>query len=372
MQDIEIPYRRLFMFMKTCFVCLKELLPSESSHVSYCAKEARLGLGNKEIKFKQIQHQVPNVTLTREWLHQKYTIENCTITNFKKQFSILSKQLSFLLDYFKIPQRSKDTVESLRKASYNSTIMDKYGTTSHNHLPQVKEAKRIACMKKYGVDNVAKSPEIIAKGIKTKIQKYGTASLTFRNKTIQEKRDIMQHAWNGSEKWRNNLSIEDKERIGKEISKRIRAWHWGLTKEEKLALLHKRRSFTSKLEDRVHNAIKSIDVSIKRQCWIDRLSYDFKIGHNIILEINGDYWHANPILYEHNDIIPFPNSGLRVAEDIWEKDKLKKEKAESYGYKVFYLWESELNNMTDDEINKFVNTLIVEHNKPLNSTDATY
>ena len=63
--------------------------------------------------------------------------------------------------------------------------------------------------------------------------------------------------------------------------------------------------------------------------------YDFKIG-NYLLEVNGDYWHANPNKYKENDTFKFPKNELK-AKDIWEMDTYKKEIAESNGYKVIYI-----------------------------------
>lgn len=34
--------------------------------------------------------------------------------------------------------------------------------------------------------------------------------------------------------------------------------------------------------------------------------YDFLINGKIIVELNGDFWHANPQKYKENDILHFP------------------------------------------------------------------
>lgn len=301
--------------------------------------------------------------LTYELMRELYVTKNYTIPDFKREFSIPSKQLIFLLDYFGIPHRTQEKITTIRKAKTEITVMKRYGVTSTNSLPHVKSTKRAACLKKYGVDNVAKVKQFSEQATKTKKERYGSTALAFVNKTEQEKRQIMQKAWKGSEKWRDNLTPEDKSRISSELSKRYKAWYSRLSEEEKLLLLQKRRTFISKLEDKVYEAIKSIDAPIKRQHWINRLSYDFKIGRNLILEINGDYWHANPLLYERGEIIPFPNMGLKKAEDIWEKDVKKRKNAESYGYEVFYLWELDLNEMSREDIHDFVKRIVDAHCK---------
>lgn len=71
--------------------------------------------------------------------------------------------------------------------------------------------------------------------------------------------------------------------------------------------------------------------------------YDFLItNEKLIIEVNGDYWHANPEIYKQNDILHFPNNVYKTANEIWEKDKIKKELANFNGYKLIYIWEKEL------------------------------
>lgn len=58
-----------------------------------------------------------------------------------------------------------------------------------------------------------------------------------------------------------------------------------------------------------------------------------------IIEFNGDYWHANPLKYAHNENISL--KGNRTAKEIWESDARKIALAESHGYKVKVIWESD-------------------------------
>jgi very-short-patch-repair endonuclease len=60
----------------------------------------------------------------------------------------------------------------------------------------------------------------------------------------------------------------------------------------------------------------------------------------IIIEINGDYVHANPSFYSEEDIILLPNARY-TAKEKWESDKNKRENLEKLGYKVIVIWESD-------------------------------
>ena len=67
--------------------------------------------------------------------------------------------------------------------------------------------------------------------------------------------------------------------------------------------------------------------------------YDFVLTNKkICIEFNGDYWHANPLLYKPNDIIRL-KGGSKKAVEIWINDLRKKKIIENDGYKVYYIWE---------------------------------
>jgi G:T-mismatch repair DNA endonuclease (very short patch repair protein) len=70
---------------------------------------------------------------------------------------------------------------------------------------------------------------------------------------------------------------------------------------------------------------------------------DITIDNKIIVEYNGDYWHANPLKYNGNDIIHHNIS----ANEIWEKDLQRNKKLEEFGYNVIIVW------LSDWKKNKF-------------------
>lgn len=86
--------------------------------------------------------------------------------------------------------------------------------------------------------------------------------------------------------------------------------------------------------------------------------YDFKIkGTNKIIEYNGDYWHANPKLYFINQEIKFPNNVIAFAHDIWEADKYKIDLASRLGYNVYTVWEYDIRQNEEKEINNAITWL---------------
>ena len=60
----------------------------------------------------------------------------------------------------------------------------------------------------------------------------------------------------------------------------------------------------------------------------------------IIVEVNGDYIHANPSLFGADDVIRLPGQSY-TAQEKWDADQQRTEKLEAEGYRVFVIWESD-------------------------------
>jgi very-short-patch-repair endonuclease len=70
--------------------------------------------------------------------------------------------------------------------------------------------------------------------------------------------------------------------------------------------------------------------------------FDFvDIDNKIIIEYNGDYYHANPKLYRPDDIISFHKGVKKTAKEIWKNDEEKYDLARQRGFQVLYVWESD-------------------------------
>lgn len=83
--------------------------------------------------------------------------------------------------------------------------------------------------------------------------------------------------------------------------------------------------------------------------------FDFVFNDKLI-EINGDYWHCNPKLYDAD----FYNvSKNKTAKELWEIDARKQEIAEQNGYKLLVIWENDYNINPDLVIKKCLEFLNV-------------
>lgn len=62
-----------------------------------------------------------------------------------------------------------------------------------------------------------------------------------------------------------------------------------------------------------------------------------------IIEVFGDFWHANPKNYDADDLV----FSTKRAKDVWEKDTIKKQALESVGYRVYIIWQDDINSQYD-------------------------
>lgn len=77
-------------------------------------------------------------------------------------------------------------------------------------------------------------------------------------------------------------------------------------------------------------------------------------SNNKIIEINGDFWHANPKIYSESYYHPLVK---KQAKDIWEKDKRKIRLAEDSGYSILVVWEKDIRYNRFPEIEKCIKFL---------------
>lgn len=64
----------------------------------------------------------------------------------------------------------------------------------------------------------------------------------------------------------------------------------------------------------------------------------------VVLEIHGDYWHANPSRYAAGDEVYFDAIVQRklTAVEVWEKDARRQKFYSEHGWSVCVLWENDI------------------------------
>lgn len=108
-----------------------------------------------------------------------------------------------------------------------------------------------------------------------------------------------------------------------------------MSEEEKLQFFNKQlyaiKGVGNKLETKVKKILELGNIEHQMSFWITKKhQYDFLFPKfKILLEVQGDYWHANPEKYKPNDLIKYPNEEI-LASEIWNRDLEKRKFAEKH------------------------------------------
>ena len=62
-------------------------------------------------------------------------------------------------------------------------------------------------------------------------------------------------------------------------------------------------------------------------------------GDWIVIEVYGNYWHCNPLTYKGDF---YHTKRKMTAEQIWEYDRVRIARLESYGWKTIIVWEKDI------------------------------
>lgn len=254
------------------------------------------------------------------------------------------------------------------------TLASKYGVGITNvfQVESIKEKCKQSHLKNLGVEYPSQSKEIRTKIVETWQTNYGVdnPSKLPENRALAKKTTKDRY---GDENYRNveqakltnSLKSEEEKKAIVEKREAYNLQHYGVTTPLEL---HTHRQSISKLSSRIQsifdaNGFREYQMEFKLQ-FLDELNrpryryYDFKIG-NTLLEVNGDFYHANPQIYQSDSILRIHHQDIQ-ARVIWEADKFKKTLAENNGFKVVYLWESIMKKLSDSELFTWLKTNVID------------
>lgn len=219
-----------------------------------------------------------NYSITEKYLKEVYIEKQRGISFIQKETGLDIKSIIFMLKRYDIKIRTC-------KESANSK--------------SVRNAYKKTCLLKYGAENVlSKNTEPYKK----------------RNNTVKEKYGV-ENIWQVL-----NLFSNGKKMNNRKIS-----------------------SLNRKIFDFLdsENIIYETEFPLKFKIYdkIKTRFYDIKIN-NLIIEINGDYFHANPKFYKEDDIINY--KGKRKVKNIWLYDQFKLGLCIQKGYDILVIWEDDI------------------------------
>ena len=304
------------------------ILTNGGRHI-YSCKENKENLTKDQIKLKFLKYNFGNNILENVCNDYKNLY---SLPMLKEKYEgIDNKSVSFLLSLKNEKLRSiSESANKISKEKSKQTNLKRWGVENPSQSQEIKDKKAATFMKHYGVDNIWKLSDYNKK----------CAELHPETHAIH-----MQKLHNGCKQFWINITDDELKEWTKKVSKGI----------ERNGYYH------SKLEDRFCSILNNLNISYIRQYHLKGSThpYDFRLcDSKIIIEINGDYWHANPKKYNENDEIKFPRIGYKKVKDIWELDKKYINHANNCGFKVINIWEDTMNKMTNEELSNYFTNLL--------------
>lgn len=181
--------------------------------------------------------------------------------------------------------------------------------------------KRLAALRKASQEEAyrKKLSESLKKYAQTPIGKYRLA-----NKPVTQRMKM-----SNFQRWVEEFGLD-------EAMKKQKEW------QLKNILPYKSRD--TKPELILANLLNEVSIRFIKQFSIFRYYCDFYLpDYNLIIEVDGDYWHANPKKYSAEDEI----GGKKMkAQQIWEVDQKKSDSIISQGFNLMRIWSSDLKKLT--------------------------
>jgi len=194
------------------------------------------------------------------------------------------------------------------RQKYNAEMIKKYGETSPIRIPHIRKKIRSTMIERYGVPFSGMNPELLEKTWTTTEKKCGR-----RNRFTGL--DCIELYGPRSHYCVSKLEVEIAEKIHEVL-------------DDKYII-----------RSNAHKNMRAFFLSEKNVLGKKRYIFPdiFIEEKKLIIEIFGDYWHANPSVFSKEHIF----TGGRTMEEIHKKDRSRIESLSVDGIKVYVVWEKD-------------------------------
>lgn len=269
----------------------------------------------------------------------------------------LKKESIDIIKYLKllgIKRSSKEERSTDRyKIKYKSSIVEKYGVENISQSDTIKDRVKKTISNKHSSYDEYRQLQL--KKLRNGFNEYKT-DLEKIAKTAKKCKETINKKY-GVE----NVSQIDHVRVKNSKNKKNKFSK--MSYEDKLIATNEARKAVcnrggseSKIERRIHHCLVDLGIDFTKHVHLFNYNYDILILDNLLIEVQGDMWHGNPLKYKSTDVI----MGKILVSDLWKKDQSKKFIAENNGYKVIYIWESEIKKCNKLELVELVKEKILE------------
>ena len=272
-----------------------EIISDFPSWIKKSAKSKKIA--TDAARYNALKYNYPEFVdnIYKYYVELEYSLPKCL-----EEFGINYGNTQFLVKYCGLKLRGAKEASNTKRVRdlYKKTCLNKYGVINVSQAEHIKKKKENAAIEKYGVINVFQAEEIKEKSKNTMLEKYNVT---------------------------NSVHLPRRAHTGK--------------------ISHPHRAIADIILDLGYN----LDVEVPNLCraynpFLKR-EYspivDIKLkGYDIVIEIYGDTWHANPQKYKPSDLIP-KYEGDTPAEEIWAFDKAREKQIRDAGYELIIIWDSE-------------------------------
>ena len=289
-----------------CPYCNKQINDYSGSfgkHVYNCS--ALKDKSADELKLIHIQYSTNDKNI-KEKVAADY-IKDMSLPELKSKYKLCYKHILFLVKYSGIIPRTMS--ESQRRITVKKNVETSrkhWGVDNPSQAQEIKDKKAETFTKHYGVDNIWKTP--------------GYAEFTrkrWKLLTPQQKEDIILKKWKAS-------------------------------------------GYISNIELKTYTFLKELGYDVEPQFMFETYSHKYDIhilNTNILIEVNGNWWHLNPKLYNEDYELKVGTYKIK-AKDKWELDKKHIEYANKNNYIVYTIWEQDIISRTDKEYKEYLINLL--------------
>jgi predicted transcriptional regulator len=266
----------------------------------------------------RIQGMIKSVSKkpNKEWLYQKYIVENLT----QNQIAIILNCSSTTINkYLKKFQIIKDNLKI--NETREQTVMLKYGIKNISKNNEIKKKKIITCFKNYGVESPIKNQQIKNKIKNTCIVKYNAENplKSFQIKQKKHENGFIQilHGKTPNE-WAKKYNIPA-----------VALYKWlknsqNISKDDLTVFCENYKKYYSDIENIISQKLHLEKWNKKVKSDL-KYKPDFKINKSTYLNVDGLYWHSKNTdeYYHFNMRKEFEQNNLQLfqfrADEVYDK-----------------------------------------------------
>ena len=308
-----------------------------------------------------------NIEELKNQFYNEYVIKEKSVLAISKEFNLSYSNVKCILERLNIKKRtlSEECSTNTNKEKRKKTNIEKYGFEHNfckNHPSRKSWEKRL--LDEEGITNVFQRESVKKQIQKTMLEKYSEEGIyEIRTKGSRLNYWIDKLGKEEGIKRYNEICFNKGKSVRKSTYIEMYGDEWQQKWNEHILKFTTKgkRGYTG-LNDKFEKILKQNGIKYEREFVLLKpnssfYSYDFKVN-NVLIELNGIYWHCSPKKYKANDLVKFPGY-IERAYNVWKRDKYKKEFAEKMGYNVITIWEDELSSVK----NKIINFLKNETSK---------